>query len=593
MATQTIKIYPSGYDTSDYSYASLSNVTNGYTASSSTTYAQINLTTGSGAKSYIYFTFDTSAIPEGAIITDVSCTAKASVDSVSSSYIAGATLRLYKGTVAEGSSTMITSTSGQEYSLTTGSWSYDDINSIRLRVYAQRGGSAPTASRSLRFYGATLTITYEVPEIVPVVGSTIIGGVRKTLASDDYTTIDGVRKPLKKSYGNIGGVWHPMWGVKRTYGMLTVGETITLNVGGTSYEWIVVQQGLPAVSGEEGSWGDAFGGYDASCNGTWLLMKNCYTSMTYGSGSGEIHYVDSPIHTYLNGTFLGNLDVDVQNAIKLVNINVSRVSASYPATGRYETLTTKVFLPSLRELGISNTAQAFYEGDCLNYFVGADATARASNTYYWVRTYGGSNYHFIINTSGGTNTSYNTDPRGVRPMIIMDSDTVYDFALGGLTTTTFTWKKYNVVQQETGKYVVSHAEDRTPIFINQAPPIYSDPLIIESPNGLIGIPVTYYGNCEADSSGQLSISRPLGDGSWSATQYFEFQGKIYMTPAGDEWDDMWHDSVHYYYLIAYETFAVKETKPVCGSYISDVTSTNATNYPTNGLHSDGYWYIKQ
>ena len=30
-----------------------------------------------------------------------------------------------------------------------------------------------------------------------------------------------------------------------------------------------------------------------------------------------------------------------------------------------------------------------------------------------------------------------------------------------------------------------------------------------------------------------------------------------------------------------------------GTYISDVTSKNSSAYPTNGKHTDGYWYVKQ
>lgn len=30
-----------------------------------------------------------------------------------------------------------------------------------------------------------------------------------------------------------------------------------------------------------------------------------------------------------------------------------------------------------------------------------------------------------------------------------------------------------------------------------------------------------------------------------------------------------------------------------GSYVSDVTSDNLNAYPTNGIHTDGYWYVKQ
>lgn len=30
-----------------------------------------------------------------------------------------------------------------------------------------------------------------------------------------------------------------------------------------------------------------------------------------------------------------------------------------------------------------------------------------------------------------------------------------------------------------------------------------------------------------------------------------------------------------------------------GNYITDVTSINPSEYPLNGKHSDGYWYIRQ
>ena len=30
-----------------------------------------------------------------------------------------------------------------------------------------------------------------------------------------------------------------------------------------------------------------------------------------------------------------------------------------------------------------------------------------------------------------------------------------------------------------------------------------------------------------------------------------------------------------------------------GNYITDITSTNPSEYPLNGKHSDGYWYIRQ
>ena len=42
-----------------------------------------------------------------------------------------------------------------------------------------------------------------------------------------------------------------------------VGSIVKLNVNGAVTEFLVVHQGLPSDI------------YDASCNGTWLLMKDC------------------------------------------------------------------------------------------------------------------------------------------------------------------------------------------------------------------------------------------------------------------------------------------------------------------------------
>lgn len=42
----------------------------------------------------------------------------------------------------------------------------------------------------------------------------------------------------------------------------------------------------------------------------------------------------------------------------------------------------------------------------------------------------------------------------------------------------------------------------------------------------------------------------------------------------------------------YEVY-VKGTSNEKGSYVSEVKSTNENAYPVNGIHTDGYWYVKQ
>lgn len=60
----------SSYDTEDHSYDYLTNPTNAYTSATSS-YAEIGLTTGANAETYVYYKWDTSDIPDNAIINSV------------------------------------------------------------------------------------------------------------------------------------------------------------------------------------------------------------------------------------------------------------------------------------------------------------------------------------------------------------------------------------------------------------------------------------------------------------------------------------------------------------------------------------------
>ena len=114
-----------------------------------------------------------------------------------------------------------------------------------------------------------------------------------------------------------------------------VGSIVKIAVDGKDYDWLVVHQGLPGNV------------YDASCNGTWLLMKDASAAKyTFGDGNGN-SYKDSGIHTYLNDTFYSLIDSDIRNAIKQVKIPYQNGTGSGGslATGS-NGLSTKVFLLS-------------------------------------------------------------------------------------------------------------------------------------------------------------------------------------------------------------------------------------------------------
>ena len=165
--TDTITANASSYDTSHYSYASVSSsypLSNAYTASSSSTYAQVSWKTGSGAETYVYLRFDFSDIPEGATITSVSAKAKGYVNTTNSSRVTTRQMQLATGTTLKGSAlTISTSTSEQTFS-SVGTWTRAELQSAGVRFYVKRGTSNTSSNYNLRMYGATMTVNYSYQE---------------------------------------------------------------------------------------------------------------------------------------------------------------------------------------------------------------------------------------------------------------------------------------------------------------------------------------------------------------------------------------------------------------------------------------------
>ena len=138
-----------------------------------------------------------------------------------------------------------------------------------------------------------------------------------------------------------------------------VGSIVKIAVDGKDYDWLVVHQGLPGNV------------YDASCNGTWLLMKDASAAKyIFGDGNGN-SYKDSGIHTYLNDTFYSLIDSDIRNAIKQVKIPYQNGTGSGGslATGS-NGLSTKVFLLSGYEVGWTTSDNSSFpkDGVRLAYF---------------------------------------------------------------------------------------------------------------------------------------------------------------------------------------------------------------------------------
>lgn len=151
----TITLYPSSYDTENYSWRTSSNISRGYTSSSSTTKATFGIPKPYG-EAYVYYKFDTSSIPNGAEIVSVACTAKAAAEG-NSTTTPTKQIQMATGTTLKGTATTIGS-SASVRSLDVGTWTLAELRDIRIRPYAKTGNTS--SSYDLYFYGATLTIKY-------------------------------------------------------------------------------------------------------------------------------------------------------------------------------------------------------------------------------------------------------------------------------------------------------------------------------------------------------------------------------------------------------------------------------------------------
>ena len=196
-------------------------------------------------------------------------------------------------------------------------------------------------------------------------------------------------------------------------GTKSVGSIVKIKVNGASKDFIVVQQGNPNTST-----------YDSSCAGTWLLMKDIYTTSTFGNSNS---YKDSSIHTYLNGTFYNLIDSDIRNAIKQVKIpyqNGTGAGGSL-ATGS-NGLSTKVFLLSGYEVGWTTSDNGYFpkDGVRLAYFGNSSggnskrvAYNGSSAAEWWLRSPNTNNSNNVWNVkSDGSNDNWNyNNTYGVRP----------------------------------------------------------------------------------------------------------------------------------------------------------------------------------
>ena len=242
-----------------------------------------------------------------------------------------------------------------------------------------------------------------------------------------YVGVDGKARQVQKIYVGVNGTARLVYQSNTPIGGLAVGSTVKIKVDGTYRDFIVVQQGNPAASI-----------YDASCNGTWLLMKDIYVRRQW-NGSNSNNYAVSSIYTYLNSTFLNLFESNIQSAIKQVKIPYRKGSStSTTVTSGSDGLSTKLFLLSATETSFNVSNMPRSEGAELAYFRGcadsgedAKRVAKLNGSVggWWTRSPNCNNYTnaLTVTSSGNLNGNYYcTDQNGIRPAMILSDEALVD-----------------------------------------------------------------------------------------------------------------------------------------------------------------------
>ena len=204
--TQTISACPTSYDTTNYSYASVSSthpLTYGETDSDSTTYAEVNLTTGSGAETYVYYKFDFSEIPSGATIQSVSAKAKGYVSNTNANRINTRQMQLCRGTTLMGSALTLSNSATEQTFSSVGTWTRDYLLTAGIRYYVKRGTSSTSSAYTLRMYGATMTVTYQYNATSYTITVNAPVGVTTTISDNEPIAGDTVIVTAEADSGNL------------------------------------------------------------------------------------------------------------------------------------------------------------------------------------------------------------------------------------------------------------------------------------------------------------------------------------------------------------------------------------------------------
>lgn len=91
-------------------------------------------------------------------------------------------------------------------------------------------------------------------------------------------------------------------------GSKNIGDIVKIRENGVLADFIIIHKGLPS------------GMYDASCNGVWVLRKDCNKQALCWDENNKSDYENSTIRAWLENTYYNFFDSGTKSIIKQVKI---------------------------------------------------------------------------------------------------------------------------------------------------------------------------------------------------------------------------------------------------------------------------------
>lgn len=210
-------------------------------------------------------------------------------------------------------------------------------------------------------------------------------------------------------------------------GTKAIGSIVKLNINGAAKEFIVVHQGKPSSL------------YDASCDGTWLLMKDIFEATRWHS-SDVNNLENSTIHSLLNSPLLNAFESNIRDAIKQVKIPYRKNGGSGGSDqSGANGLLCKIFLLSGYEIGFTTSDNSYFpvDGAKLSYFEAGTGTSannkriaklNGSADYWCLRSpiTNNTSLVWVVNYNGDCEASKASSVSGIRPALILPQDMEVD-----------------------------------------------------------------------------------------------------------------------------------------------------------------------